>query len=161
MRMGNLSFCLFVSSLIVFLCQPSQAETIYESATFCSTSAGGYTFDGGQILGARFHLSQPVQVTAIGGNMAASTQTGGTFFGAIITLPYSIAFPEGNPFDQSEVVASATFNMNGATPFLLEIMLLYLVLDFWGLREAALICPHYFMTRFLLSISTLAQRRMI
>jgi hypothetical protein len=32
-------------------------------------------------------------------------------------LPYSIAFPEGNPFDQSEVVASATFNMNGATPW--------------------------------------------
>ncbi|MHC5082910.1 MAG: PEP-CTERM sorting domain-containing protein [Planctomycetota bacterium] len=92
------------------------AEIILETATFpAMTSTGGVTLTENQLLGARFHLDHPVDVTAIGGYMLGIED--GTFFGAILSLEDSESAPIGEPFDSSEVVASTLFTLPTSSYF--------------------------------------------
>jgi hypothetical protein len=57
--------------------------------------------------GQRFTVTNPVQVTAIGGDIGDFSA--GPLFGVIVSLAGTDALPSGNPFDSS-TVASAFFN---------------------------------------------------
>jgi len=96
----------------VFPKQSALGTIIHESATLGDAgSTSGWIVDSAEYLGARFHLDEPVLVTAIGGHII--TDQPGTFFGAIITL----SGPDALPLDvyspllsPSEVIASVVFN---------------------------------------------------
>ena len=109
MKLQNLIFVAALVALAVPL--PVRGDTIYESATLGATGqTTGDVLAGGsfpQFIGARFAVTQPDQVTEIGGHLG---NTNGTLFGAIISLSSSTALPSGSPFNGPEVVASTTFN---------------------------------------------------
>jgi hypothetical protein len=68
-----------------------------------------------QFLGWRFQLTNPLQVTDIGGHLASRSNFGnGEIFGAIISLSNSNAIPQGEPFKLGEVpgqvLATTSFN---------------------------------------------------
>jgi hypothetical protein len=85
---------------------PAWAGIIFESSTMGPAPAySGATLNTSVFLGARFQVTSPVQVTAIGGHL---WEDSGTFFGAIVSLTGSTALPTGSPFDGT-VLASTTF----------------------------------------------------
>lgn len=93
--------------VLVGVC-PAWASVIWESATMGPAPAfSGYSLNTNQFLGARFQVTSPVQVSAIGGHLWENSGTG-TFFGAIVELSGPTALPTGSPFDLT-LVASTTF----------------------------------------------------
>ena len=68
----------------------------------------GPTVWGQQFLGSRFHLTQPVQVTAIGGHLAADFVE--TLFAAIVSLPSPRGLPGFAPHSiDTSAIASTLF----------------------------------------------------
>lgn len=88
------------------------ADIIYESATFAGSESGGAVLGQVQFVGARFTISSPVQITAIGGDIGEGDigefRPGG-LFGAIVSLSGPNALPSCNPFD-STTIASVVFD---------------------------------------------------
>jgi hypothetical protein len=73
-----------------------------------SGQAVGPTIWGQQFLGARFHLSRPVQVTSVGGHVASDS--GETLFAAIVRLAGPLGLPAFAPRTiESAALASAVF----------------------------------------------------
>lgn len=86
---------------------PVEGAVIYESATLQNFGLAIVTeFSGQQFLGARFHVTGPVRVSAIGGVMYGG---GNTFFGAIVPLSGPTGLPAGSPFS-APITASTTFD---------------------------------------------------
>jgi len=83
---------------------------IIESATLGPTGQlFGQTVDGRQFLGARFHLGQPVHVSAVGGHVFF-TNLEETLFAAIVALTSPIAVPAFPPREiESFALASTLF----------------------------------------------------
>jgi hypothetical protein len=96
---------------VVFLCAalatPAVAAVIYESATLGPIGQfGGTGVFSDQFVGARFEITAPTTVTAIGGHLYGSYDS---IFGAIIALDSMDALPQGFPFAGGEVLASTAF----------------------------------------------------
>ena len=84
------------------------ADILYESATLGPIGqTGGVTVGFGQLVGSRFTIDEPVQVTEIGGHLVDFG--GAPVFGAIFELSGPGALPTGNPINPAEVVAFTTF----------------------------------------------------
>ena len=75
----------------------SRANVIYQSATMGAQDTFGDALMTTQFIGTRFHVSQTVAVSDIGGHIFGS----GTLFGTIVSLSSSYALPTGSPFDSS------------------------------------------------------------
>jgi hypothetical protein len=90
----------------------AQADVIYESAELGPTGIIiGARVEPAQFLGARFHIDQTVQVTAVGGHLTMHTGHGGQeLFAAIVGLTDPDTLPLGAPFDAGEVLASTIFD---------------------------------------------------
>jgi len=103
---------LFVSILcltLLFAATPATAGLVYESATLGPVPDWmGYPLLSNQILGARFNISEPTQVTAIGGHLYVGVGSG-SIFGAIVALNGPNALPQGALLLPEEVVASTVF----------------------------------------------------
>lgn len=116
-----------ISACIVFIglakTSITQAATItLESARLGTTGQTGQSGEpviysnesigSSQFLGWRFQLTDPLQVTDIGGHLATRPNVGnGEIFGAIVSLSSSNAVPQVNPFQlEEEVLASTSFN---------------------------------------------------
>jgi hypothetical protein len=72
---------------------------------------------GGQLIGARFVVSEPVRVTAVAAELAAAS---GSFFAAFVPLASLSSLPVGDtqngvPFNPGEVLAHQTFSANVST----------------------------------------------
>jgi hypothetical protein len=115
MKSKNKTVAVIVLNLLFFSAN-AQGAIIHESATIDSIYLkGGYAVYSTQYLASRFHIYEPVQVTAIGGHIISYKP--GTFFGAIITLTGPDALPldiYNRLLSPSEVVASVVFHP-GAT----------------------------------------------
>jgi hypothetical protein len=112
MRCSYVRRVLTLGLLLLLAAIPAHADSIiFQSATLGPTGQfSGSTLAISQFLGARFSISQPVEITEIGGHMGViDTRSVGSFFGAILTLPTGL--PTGSPFAASEVVATTTFNL--------------------------------------------------
>jgi hypothetical protein len=86
---------------------------IFQSATLGPTGQSSETtITPFQFLGARFSLSEPVEVTQIGGHLGViDSSSVGSFFGAVLALSGPGALPAGSSFTPSEVVATTTFDL--------------------------------------------------
>jgi len=110
-----------VVCLAIFNVNPALATTLLETATGNPSSLTAGTAIGYiQSYGTRFHLSETVEVTAIGGLMGDIDVEGGALYGAIVSLENSSAFPitsspATTPFDVSEVIASTRFQITEGT----------------------------------------------
>jgi len=104
-------FYILAASIIfsaVFFPVATDAAIIYESATMGPTSQNeGLYLGHDQFLGTRFHITEKVQVTSIGGHLEGR----GPLFGAIISLSSTTDLPKGSPLNSSEIVASTVFNV--------------------------------------------------
>lgn len=101
---------LLISTL---LCSPALADVIYESATLGPTGQyGGNALTSSQFFGVRFEITEPVQVTEVGGHLSGWN---GSLFAAIVSLPGGAGtLPTGSPFDSS-VEAYTTFTASSAS----------------------------------------------
>jgi hypothetical protein len=106
---------LHLSKVIVLLIvalnsySPADAEVIYESSTMGPTGqTTGTIISNKQFFGSRFYISQQTQVTAIGGHLAGCHIQGG-IFGAIVSIDSFSDFPNGHPFNTTEVIAYKVF----------------------------------------------------
>jgi hypothetical protein len=82
---------------------------IYESATLGPTGQlVGYELSAAQFIGSRFYLSEPREITAIGGHLAEDIA--GNLFGAILGLSSISDLPTGSPFVAWQVKASTVFD---------------------------------------------------
>ena len=85
--------------LVMLASSPGVASVIYESATLGST---GVVTGAGMVndfFGARFQVTESVQVSQVGGHLFS---LGGTLFAAIVWLPWGAnTVPTGSPFDDT------------------------------------------------------------
>ena len=83
----------------------ANAAIIFESAPFVGSTSGGYSV-GAQWIASRFHISETVAVSSVGGNVETLT---GTLFAALIRLSGPDALPSSSPSTFSPI-AVALFN---------------------------------------------------
>ena len=106
--MGRL-FPLVLVASFALLTAATAAPVIHETASFVqSTPSAGYDLRDNQMAGARFTVTQPTEVTAVGGQLYAT----GTLFGAIVTLGAD-DLPMPNPAPPSAlsgILAMTTFS---------------------------------------------------
>ena len=108
MELSHSSKVIVAFILVLISSNYAGAAIIYESATMGPTGqTSGYIVDSYDFIGSRFYVSQPTQVTAIGGHLV--TYTSGGIFGAIVRLYSSTDLPNGIPFDSLDVAAYKVF----------------------------------------------------
>jgi hypothetical protein len=113
MKKDKLSkFFYILAALIIlsggFFQVTADAGIIYESATMGNSEIyTAFLLFHDQFLGTRFHITEKVQVTSIGGHL----QGPGPLFGAIISLSSATDLPKGSPLNSSEILASTVFNV--------------------------------------------------
>ncbi|MCA9235339.1 MAG: hypothetical protein KDA44_07695 [Planctomycetales bacterium] len=100
---------LFAFALAVACVRPACAATIeLASATLASPGQfAGQSISTNQFLGWRFAVTTGIRVTEVGGHMLRATDGG--VFAAIIRLDALDALPQGAPFEDAEVLATAAF----------------------------------------------------
>jgi len=87
----------------------ARADILHQSATMGpSGQSYGWLVDTWDFIGSRFYIDRTAQVTAIGGHLTEGTT--GNMFGAIVRIHNSTDFPDGEPFESGEVVASVVFD---------------------------------------------------
>jgi hypothetical protein len=88
-----------VFAIALLITSPAQGGVIYESAILGPSVIGSNVGIGpDQFLGAGFSLSEPTQITAVGGHLSGYLSTEGLpLFGAIISLPAEATLPAFHP----------------------------------------------------------------
>jgi hypothetical protein len=81
---------------------------IYESATGNLNDGDGFAVSNVQFMGSRFTLSSPTQVTSVGGTFISGATFSGSVFASLVDLGGN-NLPQGNPFDNTDVLISAIF----------------------------------------------------
>jgi hypothetical protein len=69
---------------------------------------GGIAINSVSFVGAEFQVSDQTDITRVGGHFSAGQNgAAGTIFAALVRLETTDALPRGNPFEPSEVIATA------------------------------------------------------
>ena len=99
-----------LAAVVLFSATAADAAIIHESAFLGATGQrGGVSISSFQFVGSRFSISQPVDVTAIGGHIGGSLAAPSPIFGAIVHLGGPNDLPTGTPFAAGEVIAQVLF----------------------------------------------------
>ena len=109
--------------IVVFtsiLSGPASADVIvFQSSLMGAPAFGGYSLSSNQYLGARFHISAPTQIIAVGGNIGGGwfhsdgSTSGATVFGSIVPLSGPTALPSNTTFETDVLGVTVFTTPNG------------------------------------------------
>jgi hypothetical protein len=102
---------LFAVGVVLSLSTQLSAAILYESGTLGPTgilqgSVAATNVNQSVYPGVRFHLSQPVITSQIGGHFVSAS--GGTFFGAIVELESDTDFPDSSDLSTADVLGTTS-----------------------------------------------------
>ena len=108
----GIAIALALNALITL---PAHADTILETASFTGTHNGDYTVSATRFIAASFAVSNPTEITGIGGEFGGYPS--GKIFGAIVPLANLTSFPSVAPSQIPSIsLADVVFSTSGNTP---------------------------------------------